>query len=228
MTFDVIHRIERVAPEVVARVLEADLETASLHEAAGRIGAMAAKIKPIYSGMRVCGPAFTVKCHPGDNLILHRALVLAQPGDVLVVDIDGYEGGPFGEQMAVVAQVRGIAGMVIDGYVRDGLRIKELGWPVFARGLCMKGTVKEAIGSINHPVSCGGVVVQPGDLVFGDDDGVVVIPREMAATAVDKAIAREAQEAESRELFLSGKTPWELAGFERKAAALGLREEPTD
>lgn len=224
--YHVIHNIERVAPEVVRKALESGIGSASLHEAAGRIGAMTAEIKPIYSGMRVCGPAYTVDCYPADNLILHRAVAAARPGDVLVVNIDGYEGGPLGEVMATGAKVREIVGLVINGHIRDGLAIKALDWPVFARGLCMKGTLKAALGTINHSISCGGVVVNPGDLVFGDDDGVVVIPREVAADVVDKAIAREEQEAEYRKAFRTGRTGWEMFGFNVKAAELGLTEEP--
>jgi len=225
--YHVINKIERVPAAVVHRVLESEIGAASLHEAAGRIGAMAACIKPIYSGMRVCGPAYTVECHPGDNLILHKATAAAQPGDVLVVDIDGHEGGPLGEVMATGAQARAIAGMVIDGHVRDGLGIKAMGWPVFARGLSMKGTLKTALGTINHTISCGGVVVNPGDLVVGDDDGVVVIPRELAPDVVEKAIVREANEAESRKALRAGKVGWELFGFNKKGAELGLTEEPS-
>lgn len=225
--YHVISRIERVPAEVVRRTLESGIGAASLHEAAGRIGAMAACIKPIYSGMRVCGPAYTVECHPGDNLILHKAIAAARAGDVLVVNIDGHEGGPLGQVMATGAKARGIAGMVIDGHVRDGLGIKAMGWPVFARGLSMKGTLKVALGTINHTISCGGVVVNPGDLVLGDDDGVVVIPRETAAEIVEKAIARENHEAESRKALVAGKVGWELFGFNVKGAELGLTEEPS-
>jgi 4-hydroxy-4-methyl-2-oxoglutarate aldolase len=224
--YHVINKIERVSVEVVRRALESGIGAASLHEAAGRIGAMAAYIKPIYSGMRVCGSAYTVECHPGDNLVLHKAIAAAQPGDVLVVDSDGHEGGPLGEVMATGARAREIAGLVIDGHVRDGLAIKAMNWPVFARGLSMKGTLKAALGTINHTISCGGVVVNPGDLVLGDDDGVVVIPREMAADVVDKAIAREEHEAEACKTLCAGTVGWELFGFKAKAAELGLSEEP--
>jgi 4-hydroxy-4-methyl-2-oxoglutarate aldolase len=224
--YHVINKIERVPAEVVRKVIESGVGAASLHEAGGRIGAMSAHIKPIYSGMRVCGPAYTVECHPGDNLILHKAIAAAHPGDVLVVNTDAHEGGPLGEVMATGAKARDIAGMVIDGHVRDGLQIKAMGWPVFAHGLSMKGTLKAALGTINHTISCGGVVVNPGDLVVGDDDGVVVIPREIAADTVDKAIAREEKEAASCSELKAGKIGWEIFGFKAKAAELGLTEEP--
>ena len=225
--YHVIQNIKRISAEVVQKATESGVGAASLHEAAGRIGAMSAYIKPIYSGMRVCGPAYTVKMHIGDNLMLHCAIARAKPGDVLVVDIEGSECGTLGEVMTTGATARGIAGMVVDGYVRDGLQIKKVGWSVFARGLCMKGTVKATLGTINHTISCGDVIVNPGDFICGDDDGVVVIPQEIAAEVVDKAIKREAKEAESCEaLRTSGKTGWELFGFKAKGAELGLTEEP--
>jgi len=225
--YHVIRKFERVSAEVTRQAITSGIGAASLHEAAGRIGAMSALIKPIYSGMRVCGPAFTVKLPIGDNLMLHCAIAEAQPGDVLVVDIDGAECGLLGEVMATGAVARKIAGLVVDGFVRDGLHIKKLGWPVFSRGLCMKGTVKATLGTINSPISCGDIVVNPGDFICGDDDGVVVIPREMAADVVEKAIAREAKEDGScQALLTTGKTGWEMFGFKAKAAELGITEEP--
>ncbi len=225
--YHVIRKFERVSADVTRKAIESGVGAASLHEAAGRIGAMSAAIKPIYSGMRVCGPAYTVKMHPGDNLMLHCAIAEAQPGDVLVVDLDGSECGPLGEVMATGAVARKLAGLVVDGYVRDGLQIKKLNWNAFSRGLCMKGTVKATLGTINHVISCGGVIVNPGDLICGDDDGVVVIPRDMAAAVVAKAIAREANEAENCKILLTtDKTGWEMFGFKAKAAELGLTEEP--
>ena len=216
--YHVIRKFERISAEVTRRAVESEIGAASLHEAAGRIGAMSAFIKPIYSGMRMCGPAYTVKLPIGDNLMLHCAIAEAQPGDILVVDIDGAECGPLGEVMATGAVARKIGGMVIDGNVRDGVHIKKLGFPVFARGLCMKGTVKATLGTINHPIVCGGVIVNPGDFICGDDDGVVVIPREMAAAVVDKAIAREATEAANCNILLStDKTGWEMFGFQSKS-----------
>ena len=225
--YHVIRKFERVSAEVTRKAIESGIGAASLHESAGRIGAMSAFIKPIYSGMHVCGPAYTVKLPIGDNLMLHCAIAEAQPGDVLVVDIDGAECGPLGEVMATGAIARKINGMVIDGYVRDGIHLKKLGWNVFSRGLCMKGTVKATLGLCNHPITCGGVVVNPGDFICGDDDGVVVIPREMAAAVVDKAIVREASESANCRILLStDKTGWEMFGFKAKATELGITEEP--
>jgi 4-hydroxy-4-methyl-2-oxoglutarate aldolase len=222
--YHVIRNYERVAPELIQQF--ADLGTATIHEAQDRQGAMAAAIKPIYVGARVFGSALTVKSHAGDNLMLHKALDIVRPGEVIVCDIDGWEGGPWGELMSVIAMSRHCAGLVIDGYARDGDRIRDLGFPVFARGRSVKGALKGALGLVNHPISCGGVLVHPGDLIVGDGDGVCVVPRANAADVLNKALAREAQEEVSRGTFASGKTLWQLAGFDAMAASKGLAEEP--
>jgi 4-hydroxy-4-methyl-2-oxoglutarate aldolase len=153
----VIHRHARVAPQLVDAF--ADIGVATVHEAHDKGGAMAAAIKPLAAGMRVCGPALTVKLQPGDNLMLHKALDIVGPGEMLVVDIDAWEGGPWGELMTIIAGARGVAGLVIDGFVRDVTAIARLGFPVFARGSSIKGAFKQELGLLNHPVSCGGVIV---------------------------------------------------------------------
>jgi 4-hydroxy-4-methyl-2-oxoglutarate aldolase len=188
--------IERVEASVVetARTLPA----ATLHEAGGKIGALPAAIKPVAQGFRICGTAITVHSPGGDNLWLHRAVVLAQPGDVLVVYTNGvYEHGYWGEVMTTAAKVRGLAGLVIDASVRDADLLEQIGFPVFSRGLSIRGTGKDygAIGWINEPVMIGNVTVNAGDLIVGDRDGVVAIPRKRAADVVEKAARREAEEA---------------------------------
>jgi len=192
----------------------------TLHEAQGRRGAFASRIKPLYSGMKVCGPAFTVACHPGDNLMLQLAIGIAQPGDVLVVaTADSPEQGAFGEVLATWCQARGIAGLVTDGGVRDGLAIRAMDFPVFCPGLCMKGTVKETLGTINHPIVIGGVRVRPGDIICGDDDGVVlVLPEEADAVAVQSQ-AREEKEAMFMEAMRKGEDALTLLGTARIIAA---------
>jgi 4-hydroxy-4-methyl-2-oxoglutarate aldolase len=219
----VIHRHDRVAPQLVDAF--ADIGAATVHEAYDKRGAMAAAIKPLAPGMRVCGPALTVKLQPGDNLMLHKALDIAASGDVLVVDIDGWEGGPWGELMTVIARARGLAGLVIDGFVRDTTAITRLGFPVFARGSSVKGTFKEDLGLLNHPVSCGGVIVQPGDLVAGDDDGVCVVARQDAEQVLASALARERDEDELRKQFAAGASLWDVADLARVAHVRGLRED---
>jgi 4-hydroxy-4-methyl-2-oxoglutarate aldolase len=188
--------IQRLSPELVAAA--ARLPTATLHEAARKIGALPSAIKPVAPGFRFAGSALTVHSPGGDNLWLHRALDVAQAGDVMVVFAGGaHEHGYWGEIMTTMAKVRGLAGLVIDACVRDGVLLGEIGFPVFARGLCIQGTGKDfgAIGWINHPITMGNVVVDAGDLVVGDFDGVVAIPRARAADVIAAAEKREAEEA---------------------------------
>ncbi|HEY9400826.1 MAG TPA: 4-carboxy-4-hydroxy-2-oxoadipate aldolase/oxaloacetate decarboxylase [Luteimonas sp.] len=175
----------------------AALSTATLHEAAGRIGALPAAIKPLAIGQVVCGPALPVSSPPGDNLWLHRAIYEARPGEVLVVDPgEGLEFGYWGEVMAVAAQQRGIAGLVINGGVRDSQRMVELGFPVFAATVCIRGTVKDSngAGSVGEPIRLAGTVIHRGDLVLGDDDGVVVVPAALVAEAVAESERRDQAE----------------------------------
>ncbi len=189
--------IERVSPALVAEAR--GLSAATLHEAAGRIGALPHAIKPLNDAFTVCGPAVTVSGPSGDNLWLHRAIYIAQPGDVLVAHVGGgFEYGYWGDIMTTAARERGLGGLVIDGCVRDGAVLRQAGLPIFSRGLALRGTGKDfgATGWINHPVLLGEITVAPGDLVVGDDDGVVVLPRAQVGTVIAAARAREAKEAD--------------------------------
>ncbi len=193
-----------------------DFGSATLHEAAGQIGALSSAIKPIAKSMTVAGPAFTVKSPPQNNLWLHRAMARASPGDVLIVDVGGhYEAGYWGEIMTVAAQARGIAGLVIDGSVRDADQIEALGFPVFARGLSIRGTAKDADrpGALNDPLPFGDVIVVPGDLVVGDADGVVVIPKDRVDDVLAKSQEREDKEAEILERLRKGETTLDIYGW---------------
>lgn len=206
---------ERLPPELMAAA--AQLPTATLHEAGGKIGALPSAIKPVAPQFRCAGSALTVHSPGGDNLWLHRALALARPGDVMVVFAGGaYEHGYWGEIMSTMARQRGLAGLVIDGCVRDGLLLAEVGLPVFARGLCIQGTGKDfgAIGWINHPVTMGNVVVHPGDLVVGDFDGVVAIPQARAAEVVAAGQRREAEEAAILRRLEAGESTLKLYGWD--------------
>lgn len=198
---------------------------ATLHEALGRRGAMPFPIKPLYPGMRVCGPALTVSCGPTDNLMIHIAVALAKPGDVLVVDFKGMtEAGPWGDVLTASAVARGIAGLVIDGCVRDATAIRDMGFPVFCRGTNMKGTNKTAAnGDVNTTISCAGVIVSPGDIVVGDDDGVVVVPQADAAAALAKAEERERAEEEYRHKLKAGQTTIELLHLQPYLDAAGVK-----
>ena len=206
--------IERPSADLLLRA--AKLPAATLHEAGGRIGVMPSEIKPVARGMRVCGPAVTVASPGGDNLWLHRALYVAQPGDVLVVHVSGAFGyGYWGEIMANAARQRGLGGLVIDGCVRDADLLEELGFPVFARGLSIRGTGKDfgARGWINHPVLFGSLTVSAGDLVVGDRDGVVVVPLARAEAVVTAAEQREAKEAQVLQHIAAGERTLELYNF---------------
>jgi len=196
----------------------AGLSSATLHEAAGRIGALPAAIKPIRPGMRVVGPAFPVSGVIGDNLWLHRAIAEACSGDVIVAAVAGADApdyGYWGEVMAVAAQARGIAGLVIDGGVRDVVQLEDRSFPVFARCLCIRGTGKDpaAPSTLGQPVRLGEVTVRAGDLVLGDDDGVVVIPQLQAATAVAAGVRRDTEEQRIFQRLLAGETSLAVYGL---------------
>lgn len=197
----------------------AGLASSTIHEAAGRIGALPAAIKPVAPGMKICGPAFPVKGPPLDNLALHFGIDEAQPGDVIIADVGGHhEGGYFGEVMCTSAKALGLGGLVIDGCVRDGAELATMGWPVFARGLAMRGTLKDLNGDlyINQRITLGEAIIEPGDLVVGDTDGVVVVPNAMVDDVIAASIQREANEAETMKLLAKGETTLvKMRGWER-------------
>lgn len=173
------------------------LGVASLHEAAGRRGALPYGIKPLDPAMQLCGPAFTIRSPVGDNLWLHRALAEAQPGDILVVDAGAGEGfGYWGEVMARAAIARGLAGLVISGGIRDSRQLVDLGFPTFCTSIAIQGTVKDfsGTGALRAPVRLGEVLVSQGDLVVGDADGVFALPERDAARVVEVAERREIEE----------------------------------
>ena len=173
----------------------AEQSVATVHEAAGRIGALSSAIKPIATGMKLSGPAYPFSLKPGDNLAIHEAVYAAPAGSVLVIDAyDFLESGPFGEIIAVAAQMRGIVGLVTSGSVRDRDAIIAIGFPVFAKGLCVKGTDKLVPAKLGGSIVVDGVVVNPGDWVLGDADGVVVIPAAVAATVLHQSVEREVKE----------------------------------
>jgi 4-hydroxy-4-methyl-2-oxoglutarate aldolase len=209
-----VQAFERVDAQTVAAARL--LPTATLHEAGGKIGVLPPAIKPVAPAFRLCGPALTVHSPGGDNLWLHRAIALAQPGDVLVVHVSGvHDHGYWGEIMTTAAKVKGLGGLVIDGCVRDGVLLEEIGFPVFARGLCIRGTGKDygAIGWLNAPVLMGDVRVAAGDLVVGDADGVVVVPRERARDVVTRAQDREATEAAILKRVAAGESTMRIYAF---------------
>lgn len=192
-----------------------DFGSATVYEAQGARGALDSGIKPIHPSMRVAGPAVTVDLRPADNLMLHYAMLKVKPGDVLVVDAKGFlEAGPWGDVFTEQAVRQGVAGLVINGAVRDAGSIIEMGFPVFCRGLCIKGTGKNQPGKLNVPVCLGDVQINPGDIVIGDQDGVVVVPRGDVDEAIRSSQAREDKEAEFRARIRDGATTVELMGLE--------------
>ena len=202
---------DRVPVGVVAAAQ--GLSAATLHEAAGKVGAMPGAIKPVHPEFRLCGPATTVHGPGGDNLWLHYAIYAAQPGDILVVNCSGRpDHGYWGEVMSTAAKARGLGGLVIEGCVRDFTLLGEVGFPVFARGLNIRGTAKdrEAGGWINSVTQFGDVSVSPGDLVVGDADGVVVVSRTVAAEVVAAARQRDLDELEICRRLEAGETTLEI------------------
>jgi 4-hydroxy-4-methyl-2-oxoglutarate aldolase len=194
----------------------AQFSAATLHESQGQRGALASCIKPIHPLARLVGRAFTVDCPAGDNLTLHYALTRVARGDVLIVDAKGdVEAGPWGDLMTLAAQQAGVTGLVIDGAVRDIDAIARMGFPVFARGVSIKGTSKSRVGRVNVPVNCAGIVVEPGDAVLGDSDGVVVVPAARVAKVMAAALRREQKENVLREKIRAGMSTFELLDLGR-------------
>ncbi len=231
-TFDIIKHYEKVPADLVAKYAEFD-ESASIHECMGKRGSMGGHIKPVWPGSRICGPAFTVEARPGDNAIIHKALDMLKPGDVLMISYKGdtRTGGMWGGMMSASAQAQGAAGMITDGAVRDTMTMKELGFPVFSSAVNVEGTTKAFPGKINHPIIMYGVTVNPGDLVFADNDDVVVVPRAEAQEVYEKTRAREDKEAILLKRIQNHEgTTYNLSGFCNKINELiekgELTEEP--
>ena len=196
-----------------------NFSTATIHEALGKAGNLPSAIKPIARGMKVCGPAYTVQTMACDNKIIHRAYANAASGDVLVVHCsDYYEAGYWGDLMSLGAKTKGIAGLVIDACVRDADDIEAMNFPVFSRGLCIRGTSSMESGTLNKSIVIGGVTINPGDIIVGDRDGVVVVPKELLAETIEKAKAREIREEAIREQLRQGKTSIEIYGWEHPSA----------
>lgn len=227
--YDVIKTYEKVPRDIVERYSKLE-ESASINESMpNKDGALCSKIRAIWPELRVCGTAMTIQCGIGDNVMLHKAISMAGPGDVLMVTNGNFDeaGGLFGGMMAASLKSRGAAGLVMEGAVRDTVLIKQLGFPVFARNVCIKATTKLCPGRINHPIVIGGVYVKPGDLVFGDNDSVVVVPREIAEKVLEVAEAREKREEGFLERILCCETTtFEM--FKDNYAKLNLSEEPDE
>lgn len=199
------------------------LGSATIHEAQGQTGAIDSSLKPIDPTVRLCGPALTVDCRPDDNLAIHYALTKAKPGDVLVVDAKGFmEAGPWGDLLTLASQKLGIVGLVINGAVRDADSIIEMGFPTFARGLSIKGTNKCQPGKVNVPIVMGNVQIQPGDIIIGDRDGLVVVEHGRVEEVIRLSQAREDKEDSIRHGIEAGISTVELLGLQATLERLGM------
>lgn len=221
MTPTIIRTIRRAGAADIARLGAAGVAT--LHEAQGRSGLLRPYMRPIHASARVAGSAVTVLCGPGDNLMIHAAIAVVQPGDVLVVTtFSESTDGMFGELLAQSCLARGVAGLVIEAGVRDTVEITALGFPVWSRAVSAQGTSKTIAGNVNVPVVCAGVSVDPGDVIVGDADGVVVVPRETAAAVLAAADQRLAKEERTRARLKAGELGLDLYGLREVLAQQGV------
>jgi 4-hydroxy-4-methyl-2-oxoglutarate aldolase len=220
----VIKNFQKVPAEMVEAFR--GIGTATVHEAQGRKGYINCGIRPIAPRTRICGPAFTVEGAPRDNLMLHKAIERAQPGDIIVASLARfYEAGYWGGLMNTSAMARKLGGLAIDGCVRDSEELIESGFPIFCRGFCIQGTSKTGLGTVNHPIVFGGAIVRPGDLILGDDDGMVVVARESCAEVLAKAKARDEAEAKKAVQLAAGISSVEFNKLGKNFEFLGLVEE---
>jgi 4-hydroxy-4-methyl-2-oxoglutarate aldolase len=221
MKHRVVRNIRR--PDAESVKILGQLGVATVHEAQARTGLLAPYMRPIYNSARMAGPAVTVLCQAGDNMMIHAAVELCQAGDVLIVTTTSPStDGMFGELLATSLRTRGVVGLVIDAGVRDVADLTTMDFPVWSKAISAQGTVKATAGSVNVPVVCGGQLIRPGDAVIGDVDGVVVVPREDVIEVVKASQQRIVKEEKSRERLRAGELGLDMYSLRAKLTELGV------